>query len=796
MQIKQKVQIVIAILATAVTVMIYLSMSAVGTLKDSSNNLAKINEKNETVGVILKGHEAYVGKLTRALLDNEPFKGQLDHRRCKFGEWYYKFVNTEDYKNNFNGELKSKFEKMELAHKQLHAIAANYNKNYIHFDKGLKAIILQREVDHMNWARKLSSSIVTQKVAKLQTNPKKCKFGRWYSLYIQSDEYKKLDERLKGLLTSLHEPHTKLHHSAKDIIELEKKGKYKEAMAYFRKNTMGYLKDIKGKMTRIIAILNQYEQHNRPIEYEVLNVSAEKLNIVVDTLNSYKKLIDKKQKESLEEADSLSAQVDVELMLGALIIIIALVLTALLVKYILSSLKKLNEGIVNLKQLNDSSSRVDIKSDDEIGIIAANFNDYLQSIEEAANKDRLFIEDTQKVMARVENGWFSQHIEANSDNPSLVQLKSTINNALVNLKDRFTNINELLEEYGNQDYRRKLQLHGIEKGGVFETLVKELNHVQETITSILADNKSNGLTLDRSSDILLKNVDILNKNSNEAAAALEETAAAIEEITSNIKGNTENVIKMSQFASRVTSSVDAGQGLASQTTAAMDEINTEVTSIHEAITVIDQIAFQTNILSLNAAVEAATAGEAGKGFAVVAQEVRNLASRSAEAANEIKALVENATNKANHGKNISDKMIEGYKELNENISNTIELIKNVESASKEQQAGIVQINDAINSLDRQTQQNANIANQTHEIAVETDTIAKLVVSSADEKEFEGKDEVRAKEGASAHSDNFNSGRLKEKAVESPETRPQPKQPAKNIQQIKPQSSDDDEWSSF
>merc|ERR1711879_104182 len=127
-----------------------------------------------------------------------------------------------------------------------------------------------------------------------------------------------------------------------------------------------------------------------------------------------------------------------------------------------------------------------------------------------------------------------------------------------------------------------------------------------------------------------------------------------------------------------------------------DDIDTQVHSINEAITVIDQIAFQTNILSLNAAVEAATAGEAGKGFAVVAQEVRNLASRSAEAAKEIKHLVEDANIKANEGKQISDKMIKGYASLNESISKTIELIEDISNSSKEQQSGILQINDAIN----------------------------------------------------------------------------------------------------
>jgi methyl-accepting chemotaxis protein len=145
---------------------------------------------------------------------------------------------------------------------------------------------------------------------------------------------------------------------------------------------------------------------------------------------------------------------------------------------------------------------------------------------------------------------------------------------------------------------------------------------------------------------------------------------------------------MAQIAGTVTTASSEGKALASETTNAMDEINKEVNAISEAITIIDQIAFQTNILSLNAAVEAATAGEAGKGFAVVAQEVRNLATRSADAANEIKRLVQNATQKANNGKQIADSMISGYITLNQNIEQTISLIKDVEMASKEQLLGI------------------------------------------------------------------------------------------------------------
>lgn len=346
-----------------------------------------------------------------------------------------------------------------------------------------------------------------------------------------------------------------------------------------------------------------------------------------------------------------------------------------------------------------------------------------------------------KAVELAKKGIMDQTIKESTKNEGIEGLKNGINDLFGVVSSKvdgdLNKISNALASFQRLDFTHRIT-------GNLGEVAKGLNNFADIINDMLVKNKENGLTLDESSNILLENVDILNKNSNEAAASLEETAAALEQITSNISSNTQNIMKMTEFANQVTLSANEGKNLAQQTTTAMNEIDNEVNAINEAITVIDQIAFQTNILSLNAAVEAATAGEAGKGFAVVAQEVRNLATRSAEAAKEIKDLVENATSKANNGKMISDKMIAGYNVLNENISKTIELISDVEAASKEQQSGIVQVNDAVNSLDRQTQENASIANQTHEVAVQTDEIAKLIVSDANQKEFIGKDNVKAK----------------------------------------------------
>ena len=411
-------------------------------------------------------------------------------------------------------------------------------------------------------------------------------------------------------------------------------------------------------------------------------------------------------KEYKSNFDNALTMGNVYLILLIIILIISFTILYFVISTsILSRLVQFKNELLNFfNYMNKQTDTIELLKDsapDEIGIMTTLVNENILKIKKLSEEESALISDAKNVIEKVKYGWYSSHIETTTSNQALNQFKDSVNDMIVATKNHFIDVNKILEEYTHHNYTKELVLTNIEKGGVFELLVTDINKLRETITKSLIENKTNGLTLQNSSDVLLDNVQSLSSSSNQAAASLEETAAALEQITGNIANNTNNVVAMASHGNQVKASVNSGQELANQTTKAMDEINIEVTAISDAISVIDQIAFQTNILSLNAAVEAATAGEAGKGFAVVAQEVRNLASRSAEAANEIKKLVENATLKANNGKEIADEMIDGYTHLNESISKTLDLISNVESASKEQQIGIEQINNAVTQLDAQ-----------------------------------------------------------------------------------------------
>ena len=481
--------------------------------------------------------------------------------------------------------------------------------------------------------------------------------------------------------------------------------------------------------------------------------------------------------------------------LSLIVMAISIGFTVMTTSFVLKSLSKLQQGILEffsfLNEESKSATLIDLKSNDEFGQIAKVINQNIEKTESSIKKDDEFINATELFIKELSSGNMLAKIEAEPDTQNLKVLKELLIKMQHYLEHTIaSDINRLLfviDSFKKYDFTARLP-------NPYAKIAVAMNELGDEISALLKQSYGTGLMLENSSQELLENVNILNQSSNSAAASLEETAAALEEITSTVISNASNVELMTRFSSEVSNSAKKGQQLANQTTNAMDEINNQVNRINEAIAVIDQIAFQTNILSLNAAVEAATAGEAGKGFAVVAQEVRNLASRSAEAAKEIKNIVENATSKANEGKNISFEMIQGYTELLENIEKQSQTINEIATASKEQQAGISQINDAVTGLDQQTQQNANIASDTKTIAINADNIAKKIVSDSHNKQFVGKEDVEKEYKKSNTSSTKQEHQINKKPLETNKTISS--KVTTKTAEIKSSKKDDDEWESF
>ena len=357
------------------------------------------------------------------------------------------------------------------------------------------------------------------------------------------------------------------------------------------------------------------------------------------------------------------------------------------------------------------------------------------------------------VCEKLSDGFTDDHISEVSNDAKINYISKTVNNMSSKLDTSLKEVTLRLKDYEEQNYLESIN-EDLFRGGELKNLLNGINSLKDKVTNNLVKSYRQGLVLKEESILLKEESKKLAESTMIQASTIEETAASIEEITATISQNRITANEMSVLGKEVKQSATTGIDLVNQTRTSMNEISTATKEAVESITVISQIAFQTNILSLNAAVEAATAGEAGKGFAVVAGEVRNLANKSADAAKQIEELMTNLTKKTIDGLSTSEKMVSEYNILNENITNTIDLISKVEDSSKEQELGIKQINDAVAQIDTFTQENAQIADNVRHTSTQSNNIATQVVETINQAQFVGKENVKIRKKANTQEDNY------------------------------------------
>jgi methyl-accepting chemotaxis protein len=727
-----KIILIVSILAFTSLFSLFIGWFSMNKIVQSSYSVDTLQDEIKSNKKMIILYEQLLGDMYKSIVENKEFTKSITIKSKTINDWYRRLKLTDEYVNlplNIQANLK----KLATLHQRVMTIATNYKNNYIYFDQTLKNIIFKSEIDHLNWTKKLSNSLSFHHIVDIELNHLNCKFGQWYSSFISSNKFLKQNSVIQQKILDLSISHQNLHKSAMRIMELEKKGNYKQGQKIYRNESLLYLRTIQKIFNEITLEINNIEEHNKIIKNEVVVEAPQNFSSIILYLKEYGSYLEKNINVKRNSMIDIKNRANTFMLLTLLLLLFSITIAILTSKNISKSLMNIIKSTENLKT-QKHLVQIEVIGNDELSHISKNINQYLDGIKEGLDKDNILIAEVEDVLEKVNNGFYNYQVKGTANNKSVESLKNTLNNMISHTHNQISVIVDILAHYGESNFDYVIAPRD-DMNGSFGSLVSSAKLIGNNVSEIIAMIMNSGDKLNTDTNKLSNVSNTLSKASNNQAVFLEETAAALEEITSTIKNNTKHTNEMSVISKDLNHSAIEGLALATNTTTSMDEINKEVNAISKAIKIIDQIAFQTNILSLNAAVEAATAGEAGKGFAVVAQEVRSLASRSAEAANKIKALVSSATIKAKYGKKIAEDMIQGYHQLNDKINTTSIIVDEVTNASKEQELAIIQINDSITQLDSITQQNASTALSINQLSTEVSFLSANLVTAASKAKF-------------------------------------------------------------
>lgn len=451
---------------------------------------------------------------------------------------------------------------------------------------------------------------------------------------------------------------------------------------------------------------------------------------------------------SLEEAESEAAANVAEARTAMMIFFAAAALAALaagLFAWLVA--RSTSQSIRRIATVTKSLAEGDLSADpselarkDELGAVVESLDTFKENAIKVreANEAMAQLQETTKrqldeviggVVAAASSGDFSKRAPENPELGGFLDVAKGLNRVCAAAEGFLEQVELQAAKLAEGDLTHRISDHF---EGRFARVASNLNTAAGSLAGAIADAAEAGEQTRARTAAIAADTDDLARRSQQQAASLEQTAAAMEEMAATVRQNADNAQSAARSAKDASTRADSGGKLASEAVTAVENIDQSSQKVAEILVLIEDIAFQTNLLALNAAIEAARAGEAGKGFAVVAYEVRTLAQRSAESANEIKALLDDSRRHVESGVKLVRAAGGALNEIIDSVRDAATRIDQISTSSNEQSRAVADISAAVGQMDQITQQSSFVADRTQEsvreLAEGAEALAALVAS--------------------------------------------------------------------